>query len=147
MNRPIKFRAWLKNHNVMTEVSSVNKKSVLVHKSIKRNYVQKLEDVELMQFTGLLDKNWEEIYEGDIVRLHCSSNKENIITATIEWYEYKFFPHIHDKEICVKWWTEAWKMVKMYTVHLWWGCHAYLTTPRYLEVIWNIYENPDLLSK
>gem|GEM_PF-2997379 len=57
MNRPIKFRAWLKNHNVMTEVSSVNKKSVLVHKSIKRNYVQKLEDVELMQFTGLLDKN------------------------------------------------------------------------------------------
>lgn len=75
-----------------------------------------LGDVELLQFTGLLDKNGKEIYEGDMVK-----TKRNAVYA-VEWTSFEDSTmgygegvgfNIHEDDNC--------------------------------EVIGNIYENPNLL--
>ena len=110
---------------------------------------RKLEDVELLQFTGLLDKNGKEIYEGDVVRLWCGSDdfsKRNKITATIVWAgedRAEFIPEIHNKEIKVKGGSSNGEIVRMGQVHLWTGMHSCWS---YLEVIGNIQKNPELLK-
>lgn len=75
--------------------------------------------VILMQFTGLQDRNGVDIYEGDIV----SGYKVN--QRVIEWQDWT-----HDIEV---------SMVGF--------CFPWLKSDNVIEVIGNIYENPDLLGE
>ncbi|UOF79883.1 yopx protein [Caudoviricetes sp.] len=79
-----------------------------------------VDEVVVMQSTGLLDRNGVDMYEGDIVR-----GKE---TGVVEW-----FPQ--DGAWGVRVDSEAWSY--LFTCNL----------PEKHEVIGNIYENPDLLPK
>lgn len=96
-------------------------------------------ETPVMQFTGLLDRNGKEIFEGDVVRQHCSSNEKHRTTATIIWDDGTpgFFVLTHDKQIS----DYRGKMVDMPTMHSWCGGHSCWD---YLEIIGNIYENPEL---
>lgn len=64
MSREIKFRAWSNGQKAMLEVGD---NYGTTHDLDCCNYFKSGQDVELMQFTGLTDKNGKDIYEGDIV--------------------------------------------------------------------------------
>jgi uncharacterized phage protein (TIGR01671 family) len=80
--------------------------------------------LELMQYTGLKDKNGKEIYEGDIVERNVLAFEEvRTFTGEVIMYEGA-------------WWIDNGSAA----VPLWSETHE-------LEVIGNIYENPDLAQK
>ncbi len=85
------------------------------------------EDCEIMQYTGLKDKNGKEIYEGDIVEIKTDfHDKHNNVDfrEVIKWNNKQtgFSPFCEDCPEC--------------------GGGYYIN---YTEIIGNIYENKDLL--
>jgi len=124
--REIKFRAWNKTRKCFTYFSlrpADNLREVVLTCG-KPN-----ENFELMQYTGLKDKNGKEIYEGDIVHLGAYNN-------------------------CQKKWLPTYKCEVKFTLEH--GGYA-VSTPytdnhfndfeaKYCEIIGNIYENPGLLE-
>lgn len=82
-------------------------------------------DLIYCQFTGLLDKNGKEIYEGDILLNHFRNQK-----LTVLWN-----PKIGDK-------GGGWDYEKIENdTNLTWQIE-----PENIEIIGNIYENPELLK-
>lgn len=78
-----------------------------------------------MQFTGILDKNGKEIFEGDIVNGHFENSKSNIFQ--VEYLDGAFqFLNVHDSSESYFW------------------IERDLDT---VEVIGNIHETPELLMQ
>jgi len=71
--REIKFRAWDKTDKIMLQPYSGCISDGKVFMSCKSG-----NEFELMQYTGLKDKNDKEIYEGDIVKFPLFDNNEVI---------------------------------------------------------------------
>src|SRR5689334_22682976 len=100
MNRPIKFRAWYLNQ--MWEVLNLNFFTGGIETELQRPNgtgfshanTSSTDDVRLMQFTGLLDKNGKDIYEGDVIkceveepfqRVHGTFSHKEIIYRNGMW--------------------------------------------------------------
>ena len=71
--REIKFRAWDKDEKRMTTTFSVSSQGQVTFTPLGES-TRYLTGYILMQFTGLLDKNGKEIYEGDIIVSSFSPN-------------------------------------------------------------------------
>lgn len=118
--REIKFRAWDREKEEIAKVTSIN----------LEDYEVRMEDEEcrrwsapypyvckLMQWTGVKDKHEKEIYEGDIVK-----TKEHM--GQIIYSKGMFFIDV-----------EGDYLLPIYNVS------------EFMEVIGNIYENPELLER
>ena len=112
MKRKIKFRAWDSKDKKMFDP---------IHDVVTFAFNLKCEWIEIMQFTGLKDKNGKEIYEGDIISpvMMCGT----ITSGTVIFHSGSFMA----KQIGAEW-----LMDDLYRYD-------------YIEVIGNIYENPELL--
>lgn len=113
-NRPIKFRAWDEDEKLMTVWDIILSDGF-------RKYLA-ADEVILMQYTGLKDKNGKMIFEGDICKngdWENDAHAYNYRTEVVEWDAdngcWIGWNHNDDGMTC--------------------------------EVIGNIYENPDLLEK
>lgn len=116
--RDFRFRAWHKDVKEMLQ----NK-----HQGYEGNVFSWLKEgqpIEIMQYTGLKDKNDKEIYEGDIVYCNIMTPRNSLI----EFIEGAF---------CA---THS----KTYPTDI---NFFYPSTGCNIEIIGNIYENPELIKE
>ena len=137
--REIKFRAWDKRNNEMVKdpafIQVWGYGEAFVFNEDEPEWHT---ECELMQYTGLLDKNGTEIYEGDIIRFYDRGNMfDNEILPCIARVTMKY----------AKWFPEP-ILVKGLRHFEFRGNdidRGYCGHNEDCEVIGNIYENPELL--
>ena len=124
--REMKFRAFLKSNQVMYDVLTldiIDKKALIENAEKQLKGYVKLQEIELMQYTGLKDKNGKEIYEGDII-----SFGDNKAVVFYEHAKFKAKYRYYNNCYCY----DALSEVLYYNK---------------VEIIGNIYENKELIDE
>ena len=121
-----KFRAWDKELQTMLDVSLIDfKKRVLVgeHWKFGETNFMSFDEIELMQSTGLKDKNGKEVFIGDIIKCTRGCLHEVYLEKEYGGTFIGGMPAIYLKGLREGYaWTED------------------------EEIIGNVYENPELLE-
>lgn len=106
-NRLFKFRAFIQNElggfiipNENSDCFMVSNGDGFTIYDEHKNTISE-DKISLMQFTGILDKNGKEIYEGDIVkRLYFDSDDiPNSHIGIIKWDNGSFYSHSIENEL------------------------------------------------
>ncbi|MDO6353984.1 YopX family protein [Caloramator sp. CAR-1] len=143
--REIKFRAWNRAFDEMYYFDFAHNIEVVngdlwVRHSNGRTCIANNPRIVLMQYTGLKDDNGTEIYEGDIVEIHDTSETKNpyISQVYITYDGVLVDPHPVHKILGHD-----------YSRRLSWFCDYGVGYEYFVKckVIGNIYENPELLEE
>lgn len=122
-----KFRAWLKNDKKMIDVDEIhfdNGQLDFIGDAI--TFMREADEIELMQSTGLFDKNGQEIFEGDVV---TNGWKRQVVIFGTQEVEEDF---------------GSIRIYRGFNLYLGGGYPNAIMSE--FEVVGNIYENPDLLE-
>ena len=138
MNREIKFRVWDTYNKEMLDVQELDyavsyNGQPMIRTTMYNDYFD-TEEMILMQYTGLHDKNGKEIYEGDIVlykdwemAYEGGGNDSFINKGIVEYCEDNCCYNVTERQ----------------TVDI---TDVLYKDNEDLEVIGNIYDNPELLG-
>lgn len=143
--REIKFRVWDNIKNKMLTDFDWEWLAISNEWTLVRPWYTSFEDseidAELMEFTGMKDRKWNLIFEWDICKIlfSCWPGKSEDDTRTLEeylWDKAETFAIQFDTNWFyatrkIWWWSECMEHWKHW----------------FIEVIWNIYENPELIKK
>ena len=127
----IKFRAWDKESLTMGTVRRITWTDGDITDVYLENIgLRRLDQVILMQYTGLKDKNCVKIYKGDIMNLKYPRDRRyKVVAKVINGQEISAMVLKFDNDFT----TEEFPLYK-------------ISAENNLEVIGNIYENPELLE-
>lgn len=133
--REIKFRCWDIENKEMLEVQELDyvdsyDGQPMIRTTMYNDYFD-TEDMILMQYTGLKDKNGKEIYEGDII--YC---KQYIGGNCVEYCIEKGYVCFNDGEFGL------YRKQGYYQ-----SLYKFKEYDYEFEVIGNIYDNPELLAE
>ncbi|WP_348624670.1 YopX family protein [Paenibacillus peoriae] len=139
MSRPIKFRKWDKDLKRMHVCGEDVRDSIIFDDNNEAYYyneawyynLDKDKAYELMQYTGLKDRNGKEIYEGDILAFKNKNMRNGEILGYMKYDESR----------------ACWTCTKtlddeVYGMPYFEECDNGIHENDYVEVIGNIYENP-----
>ena len=131
--REIKFRGWDEKNKEM--VDNIN----LLFSNHLNECFEEYEEcgLKIMQYTGLKDKNGQEICEGDILYI----SQMGVISNSFEAHDENRKVLFYEGSFCI----ENYAKSENLDIENHYGIGLY-HTPDELEVIGNIYENPELLE-
>ena len=95
----LKFRAWhLKQRKMYNVAILYSASKAVVMQNGGRLFYRSLDEVELMQYTGLKDKHDKEVYEGDIVE-YLDNTSQGLVKKTVTIEDIRYLPDF----TCSKW--------------------------------------------
>jgi uncharacterized phage protein (TIGR01671 family) len=154
MSQPIKFRVWNKDFQLFTFDYLVHQNGTIFSWQVGNTVCKTGDGVIFQQFTGLLDKNGKEIYDGDVIALypikfertkmsegvyHLDVSKplpspDVIYARGIVGYDVDFCQY----KIIYTWVCDAWKDGGAVSTALVKNHYEY-------EVVGNVFMNPEML--
>lgn len=151
----LKFRAWMKSLKWMCDVTNISFDSKFVdicqQGDIERYTEMSVEfdEIELMQSTGLKDKNGKEIFEGDVLKFNdewAEYCHEGYVDGSVEGINYA---EVERGEACFEFgktkYSDSSLFILMEDEHL--NFKDFIKNEDFeFEIIGNIYENPELLE-
>ncbi len=134
---PTKFKGWDEQSKTMhvpmtlQEMFEIGITSELPFMGLK--FKLTFNSLIFLQFTGLLDKNKKEIYEGDILATSNDGKDESDVWTEDDWGYGVVTLHIISGLHVKNWASDLQDEESVFAL-------------RYVQVMGNIYQNPDLLK-
>lgn len=138
MSRDIKFRVWHKQNKVMMWLKQIvwfpdseERITAFPFDQREKNFTGSLCHLEMMEYTGINDKNGREIFEGDIV--FDGFVHKVVVQHQGSWQLKRDYSGLDDGEPYTgTFYTPLWMWIEKINT---------------IEVVGNIYENPELLKQ